>query len=1019
MFIKVTFAQDVVSGTVTTSDGIGLPGVTVLEQGTSNGVITDIEGKFTLTPKSNATLVISYIGFQTQSIVLNGRTSLDVTLLEDLAELDEVVVIGYGTQKKSHLTGAISKVTNENLEQLPFARVDDALVGQVSGVQISAFSEEGVGSDPNILVRGVGSVSAGTGPLLVIDGAPVDSEFFGNIDMNDVESFEVLKDAASASIFGSRGANGVIMITTKSGVEGPVKFSYNGFTGIQDGYKSDYYDVSIGDHIAFELANNEGVSDATRIKQLLGQTDWEDIYIDGGTINSHALSARGGSKKTKYTTSLSYLHDEGVLLTDDFKKANFRAKINTQVSNKFSLGFNINPSYTRRRRMTDALRQMMRQDAPWLPERHTARTLQFVNTDDFPDLEVGDYAWQRHFNDVTYRDVFLNQDGSIGGFNEFNSGSLSNTDNAGPLQRILEREQIDKRFQVYSNINAKYEFSDELNVTTNFTATFQDLLRNLYRGTESTDNPNNALARELNQSRTRLVENLFLNYTKTFVNHEISAVLGISAEQEVDRVTEFEGLGFSNDRVPLIEASPSITVRNGYTRERRLLSFIGRVNYAYLDRYLVSVSLRRDGSSVFGQNNKFGTFPSLSVGWRISEENFLAGSPFLSNLKLRASIGVTGNDNIALQNNVQEFYPSLAILQGEPVAIEGEALQTFNPINIPNPDLKWERSIEINPGIDFGLFDNRISGSIEYYQRTSDDLLLNVALPSPNGLDQALVNQGEVRNEGVEVNFRTYNLNRRKIKWSTNFIASTNKNTLREFEGDVGPKTGVDGTGRDTQWLISIGNPISNFYGFVYDGEVPLEFIARPFEVINSKARQVYVKDLNGDGVINGDDRTILGDPYPEFIWSITNEFTIGRFDVSFMFQGSHGAETRNIADLEGFSLTQGANAVDFTTAPRADFLQDRVQTSDIIQDASFVALRNFNVGYTLPPKILEKLALSSARVYLSGSNLLFFDADNFTGWNPESIRQDGAEFTPLTYGYNRGGTPIVRKVVLGINVNF
>ena len=1019
MLIKTTIAQEVVSGTVTTSDGIGLPGVTVIEQGTSNGVITDVEGKFTLTPKTNATLVISYIGFQTQSIVLNGRTSLEITLLEDLAELDEVVVIGYGTQKKSHLTGAISKVTNENLEQLPFARVDDALVGQVSGVQISTTSEAGVGDDPTILVRGVGSITAGTGPLLVIDGAPVDSEFFGNIDMNDVESFEILKDAASAAIFGSRGANGVIMITTKEGKEGPVKFSYNGFSGYQDGYKSDYYKTSIEDHVAFELANNESVSDATRIKRLLGETDWEDIYLEGGTINSHSFGARGGSKRTKYSTSLSYLHDEGVLLIDDFKKANFKAKVNTEVSDKFSLGFNVNPSYSKRRRFTDALRQMLRQDAPWLPERHTARTLQFVNFDDYPDLEVGDYAWQRHFDDVTVRDVFFDDNGNIAGFNEFESGSISNTGNAGPLQRILERETIDRRFQVYTNINGKYKFNEDFNVSTSLTVTFQDLLRTTFRGTESTDDPGDALAREFNQSRIRLVENLFANYSKNFVNHEINAVLGISAEQETDRVTEFEGNGFTDDFIPAVEGGTNFFLRNGYTRERRLLSFIGRVNYAFLDKYLASVSVRRDGSSVFGSNNKFGTFPAVSVGWRVSEESFLAGSPIVSNLKLRFSYGVTGNDNIQLPANEQEFYPYLSILTPTPVGIEGNSVQTFNSINIANDNLRWERSIEINPGIDFGLLDNRINGSVEYYIRTSDDLLLNVPVSSTSGFTNALLNIGEVRNEGIEVNFRTYNINSGKVKWNTNFIASTNKNTLRDFgDADGSVLIPSDGSDRSTEWIVSVGNPISNFYGFVYDGEVDIDFIERPFEVINSKPGQVYVKDLNGDGIINGDDRTILGNPYPELIWSVTNEFTIGKFDVSFMFQGSHGAETRNIADLEGFSLSLGANEVT-VDAPRSEFLQRRVLTSDIIQDASFIALRNFNIGYTLPASVLDQFKLKSARVYISGTNLLFFDADDFTGWNPESIRQDGSNFSAITYGYNRGGSPIVRKVVLGVNINF
>ncbi len=1011
--------NQVITGTVVSEDGEALPGVAIRVQNTTIGTVTDVDGKFSIeVVEKDAALVFSYVGFKPQIILISGRTSFNIVLEEDITQLSEVVVIGYGTQKKSHLTGAISKLTNENLEQLPFARVDDALVGQVSGVQISSTSEEGVGSDPTILVRGVGSITGGSGPLLVIDGAPVDSEFFGNIDMNDIESFEILKDAASAAIFGSRGANGVIMITTKEGKEGAVKFTYNGFAGYQEGHKSEYFQTSINDHVALELANNEFVSDATRIKQLLGDTDWEDIVINGGYVTSHSLSARGGSQRTKYSTSLSYLHDEGVLLVDDFKKYNFKARVDTKVSDKFSLGFNINPSYTKRRRYTDALRQMVRQSAPWLPERHTARTLQFVNFEDFPDLQPGDYVWQSHFDDVTVQDVFFDDNGNIAGFNEFESGSISNTGNAGPLLRILERETFDERLKVYGNVKANYKINDDFSLKSNITVTFQDLLQTVYRGTESTNFAGDALARERNQSRLRFVENLFLNYSKDFADHEIDAVLGIAGEQEIDRTTEFEGNGFTNDDIPRIEGATNIFVREGYTRERRLISFIGRVNYAFKDRYLASISVRRDGSSIFGSNNKFGTFPAFSFGWRVSEEGFLSGSSIISNLKIRASYGVTGNDNVNLPIPVQEFYPYLPILRSEPTAVEGGTAQTFNPINIANDNLRWERSIEINPGIDFGLFDNRINGSIEYYRRTSDDLLLDVPISSVTGFTTSFLNIGEVRNEGIEVNFKTFNMNRSNFKWSTNFIASTNENTLTDFgDADGTVFTPSDGSDRNTEWIASVGNPISNFYGFVYESDVPLEYRARPFEIIGSKSQEVYVKDLNGDGIINDDDRTILGNAYPEFIWSITNEFTIGRFDVSFMFQGSHGAETRNIADLEGFSLSLGANATT-AEAPRSEFLRPRVLTSDIIQDASFLALRNLNIGYTLPGNILEQFKIQSARVYASASNLLYFHADNFTGWNPESIRQ-GGDFTPITYGYNRGGSPIVRKVVLGVNINF
>ena len=999
-----------ITGTIVSDDGETLPGVTVRVKDSNKGTITNAEGYFSLEVDPDDVLIMSFVGFKTQVIPVNGRTQFNVTMEIDITELSEVVVIGYGTQKKSHLTGAISKVTNENLEQLPFARVDDALVGQIAGVQIGATSEQGIGGDPTILVRGVGSISAGSGPLLVVDGAPVGSEFLGNLDMNDIESFEILKDAASASIYGSRGANGVIMITTKGGQEGPVKFNYNGFFGYQDAIRSDDYNTSIDDHIAFELANNERLSPATQYKQLIGFTDWQDIYFDGGFVNSHSLSARGGNKKTKFSTSLSYLHDEGVLLTDDFKKVNFKTRVDTKVSDKFSFGININPSYTRRRRFPDAIRQVLRADAPWLPERHTEHTLQFVND---PTLEVGDFAKQEDFDGFVFQDIL--PDGST----EDVTLNISNTGNASPLARITEQEIIDSRLLVYSNINGTYKINDDLSLKSSLTVSYQDLLQTRYEGLEHDIDPTEALAREFNQNRLRFVENFFVNYNKTFADHEISAVAGIAAEQEIDRITEIESRGFTNDNIPRIEGGVNFSLRDGnnYTRERRLLSFIGRVNYAYLDRYLASVSVRRDGSSVFGTNTKYGTFPAFSLGWRISEENFLAGSSILSNLKIRASYGVTGNDNINLNNNVEEWYSYRSLLSSQPVAIEGGIAQAFRPDNFANPDLRWERSIEINPGIDFGLFANRISGSVEYYQRTSDDLLLDVPVSSVTGFDAGLVNIGEVKNEGVEFEIRTFNVDTEVFKWRSTIIGSANRNTLTDFADRNNIVLSPTDGNRATEWIVSVNDPISNFYGFVVDEEIPLEFINDPFGVIGSRSRDVYAKDLNGDGVLDEDDKTILGNPYPDFIWSFSNEFTFRNFDISFMWQGSHGAEIRNIGDREGFALDQGDNGT-VVGAPRSEFIVNREQTNSIVQDASYVALRNVNIGYTVPAPILQNIGLKSARVYVSGSNLLYLTSSEYTGFNPETIRQSG-DFNALTFGYNRGGAPIARKVVLGVNINF
>ncbi|MEM7551742.1 MAG: TonB-dependent receptor [Bacteroidota bacterium] len=1012
------YAQNLVSGKVTTKEGEALIGVTILEQGTNYGVITDIDGNFNIKVKPDAVLVISYVGYVSKSIPVGNRTDFNIQLESDVKQLEEIVVVGYGTQKKSHLTGAISKLKNEKLNELPFTRADEILVGQIAGLQVSTSSEEGVGSDPTLRVRGVGSINADAGPLLVIDGAPVDSDFFGNLDINDIESYEVLKDAASAAIFGSRGANGVILITTKDGKDGPTKFNYNGFTGYQEAIRSDDYDLSVEDQIAFETSILGEVTDRTRFKQQIGSVDWQDVFFDGGLINSHSLSARGGNKKTKFSTSISYFEDEGVLLTDNFERVNFKAKVQSKVSDKFSFNLNLSPSYSVRRRFPDATREVFRQE-PYVPTFHTEETLQLVDTDGFPDLEVGDFVRQSHFNNFILIDTVFNDAGEIIGIDSTDLGGVSNTNQVNPVARATQQEIIDKRFQIYSSLGADYKLNENLSFTASFTASFQDLLRTRFEGLEHSIDPSDALARETNQSRFRLVQNVFANYSKSFINHEITAVLGFSGEQVIERFTEFESRGFSTDAIPRIEGGASVALREGFERQRRLLSYIGRVNYAFQDKYLASLSVRADGSSSFGPNNRYGIFPAASIGWRISQENFLAGSSILSDLKLRASYGVTGNDAVNLPNNLLEFNAFQSVLESTSVASNGGIGQTFVAANIANPDLQWERSIEFNPGIDLGLFDNRIIASIEYYQRTSDDLLLNVPVSTTTGFDAALVNIGEVRNEGAEFEIRTVNVNSGSFSWNSTLIASTNKNTLRDFgDADGTVLSPDDGSRSGAEWLVSVGNPISNFYGFVAESEIPIEFIQRPFDFIGGQNEQVYVKDLNGDGIIDDDDRTILGNPLPDFIWSITNEFTYKNFDLSFQWQGSHGAETRNIADFDVFGWSGSDLEADPNTTPNFDFVRPKIQTDAIIQDASFIALRNLNFGYTLPQRFLDSFKLSSARIYASASNLLYLTASDFTGFNPESIRQ-GGDFNAITNGYNRGGVPLARRIVIGVNINF
>ncbi|MFY0625229.1 MAG: TonB-dependent receptor [Reichenbachiella sp.] len=1012
-------AQDavVISGAIVSETGEGFPGVTILEMGTSNGTVTDIDGNFTLTvTDGNATLKVSFVGYETQEVKVGGRSTLEISLAPDVKQLEEIVVIGYGTQKKSHLTGAISKVKNEKLDQIAVSRADEALLGQVSGVLIQNTGgssndntpDQGVGSAPTIRIRGTGSVSGGANPLLVIDGVMVDYSFWSSIDMNDVESIEVLKDAASASIFGSRGANGVIMITTKAGKEGNTQFSYNMFFGVQDALRNPNYNRSVAEGSALELEETGELSLRQQYKESIGvDHNWQDDFFNGGIIQSHSLSARGGNKKTTFSTNITYLHDEGVLVTDDFKKYNLKAQIKHKFNKKFQMSLSVNPSFTQRRRFDGSTHDVLRQ-APWLPIYHDDSTIQFVDRENFPDVQVGDYARQDHFDNYP----FLIVDGDT---TEVDIGSTGNTN---PMAKILEKDRRDEKFKIFGKLGARYKISNDFSVNAAFSAAFQSTEYTRWQGVLSRHNGAEAASSNYQeQTASTMTGQTFLDYKKTLGDHQIDATVGALIETNQNDFYSITGTGYTSDEFRGVRDGTTIADSAEYSRESRLLSFISRVNYSYKDKYLFSASFRRDGSSVFGSDSKFGNFPALSFGWRVSEENFLKNSKVLNNLKFRFSYGVTGNDNINVGSSEEEriraYYSPQALLNLSSAVVNNATMVAQNPINIANNSLQWERSIEYNPAVDFGLFGNIITGSFDYYQRISDALLLDNPVSSTTGFNTALVNIGEVKNEGFEFELRANIIRGDKFTWSVTGLGSKNKNTLTDFADSDGQIQSVDEK-RAAEWINLVGHPISSFYGWVVKEELPKEHIENAYHPIGGEARDVYVRDINGDGVIDDDDKTVLGSPYPDFNWSITNEFKIGPVDVSFMFQGSHGAEVRNMADqylYNHFNSQQDQNEL----ALNPENLREKIFTSSIVQDASYISLRTINIGYTFSKSLINKARIDNARIYFTAQNVWYAMADGYTGFNPESIRRT----SPTTYGYQVGGGPVAQKFTVGVNLDF
>ncbi|WP_204346809.1 SusC/RagA family TonB-linked outer membrane protein [Psychroserpens algicola] len=996
-----------------------IPGVNVLVLNTTRGASTDFDGNFEIRVSSGEVLQFSYLGYVTKTVIIDNQTTLTVSLAEDAAKLDEVVVIGYGTQKKSHLTGAISKVKNEKLDQIPVSRVDDALIGQVSGVNIQATNAE-AGGAPTITIRGVGSITADSGPAVVVDGVVVSSDFLGNLDMNDIESFEVLKDAASAAIYGSEGSNGVILITTKSGKEGKTRFSYQTYTGFKEAHGSDDYRKSVADWARIEQAATGTLSGETLYAQLLVATtgvdrDWQDVFFDGGTVTSHSFAARGGSETTKFSTSLRYLHDEGVVITDDFKLYTGSLKVDSKLGEKFKFGIRATPSYTEQRRLPTSIHNPIRQ-SPWLPIYHTEETLQFVNQDTYPDIGVGDYFYENHLINLD-----LDNDG--------NNERPRTSGDSNPYAQYVEREHYEYNTKLYGSTFLSYEILEGLTAKTSLGVTLEQRKRTRWDGTQHhAAGASRAQYNLQNRFRTRLVSDNTLSYNKIFNDdHEINVLAGLTVQQRKSEDSDITGNGYSNDLLPNLQGATSISEYGEINTELKKVGYFARVNYAYKDKYLFNASFRRDGSSVFGINSKWGNFPAASIGWNVHNEDFLIDSDVINNLKLRVSYGFTGAENFNVGNDIVNVWPYLALLQNSNAITEGSISPGVSPLNIANALLQWEASEEFNPAIDFGFFNNRISGSLDYYQRTSDELLLENPVSYITGFTSGIVNLGEVQNRGWELELRTKNVAKENFSWNTTLIASTNQNELLSF-GDSNNALIEDTYGRNSQWINRIGEPISSFWGYVVDTEAYNEtefrttYVDNPWNRINGQADDTIVKDLNGDGIITEEDKTILGDPYPDLVYSLTNEFKFGAFDFSFMIQGSVGAQVNNIGDQYfynwfGNRTRSGgeAQAVADGLVPHESFIQEKVLTSEVIASADYFSLRNVSLGFNLPEDLTSELGIEGLRLYATAQNLIYITADDYHGFNPEHI--DGTN--PRAYGSQRAGTPIFKTVTFGLNIDF
>lgn len=1015
-----------VTGTVVDNTGIPLIGVTVSVQGTTKGTITDLDGNYKIDiPDSNAALQFAMIGFAQQTITVGNQSQINVTMSEDLQLLSEVVVVGYGVQKKSHLTGSITKVRTEGLEDIPVSRIDQALQGRVAGVQIQNTTSE-VGQTPQIRVRGMGSVSAEDHPLVIVDGFPVE-DGLGVVNMNDVESIEVLKDAASAAIYGSRAANGVIMVTTKAGSIDKPKYSLKTSWGTKSYYElhdimtsKEYVNMRIDE----EKLKGTAIFPANEFPFAVinNETDWQKEALRTANIYNVQLGISGGSKGMKYYVSGSYMNDQGIMYDNEYEKMNLRAKIDVNLSKRVTFGVNLAPTYTYRTRPSTNFIDFYRTPG-WMPVRHTAETAALTG---YPE---GSYAHGAHFSNVEYTGI-----DPLTGEERTVKASPFQTANHNP-KMIIENEKIhqkDYRIQGSAYLNIKIIDGLDFKTSNGFDVSYRDMDR--YRNLDAKkDGETN---RGLYQNRLfidLLSENTLTYNKKINKKHDIGALLGFSAQRTTIKTAGILGIDFPTDLIHTLNQAGSIQIYEGDTRytgtwrtPSSMASFFSRFTYSYEDRYLLSASLRTDGSSKFGKDNQWGWFPSVSAGWRVSEEKFMKNNAeWLDQLKLRASYGVTGTDNIPAFANMDLLQSANYIFgTGNGSIASGIA---NNSTALGNSALKWEQTNEYNFGIDMSILNNRIGLIVDYYYSKTKSLLFKRPINSISGYSENWTNLGKIRNKGIEIELTTYNIQNKDFKWNTTFNLSANKNKVIDLGG---PSELIFKGERNEMYVTRVGGPSIQFWGLKTTGvwKSQEEIDANPHHS-SDQPGGIRVQNTNNDDVINDDDMVELGNPFPDFTWGITNTFKYKDFDLSFLIQGVEGIDVWNGDEYYNETRKWNKNYVtgrwvspEHPGDGRTPYFNNGINhmmTDIAIQDGSYIALRDITLGYTAPKKIARKIGLSGLRIYTSVQNLGYWWRSDYKGINPEARYTSSPYNVPLVAGYQRGAFPVQRTFSFGIDINF
>ncbi|MDJ1500827.1 TonB-dependent receptor [Xanthocytophaga agilis] len=993
-----------ISGVVRDENGSPMVGVSVSEKGTTNGTTTNAQGQYKLTvADEKAVLVFSFIGYTLEELPVGTQSQIDIKLVPDIKALGEVVVIAYGQVRKTDLTGSVSTVSVDEIKKVAVTSLDQSLQGRAAGVQITQNSAAPGGST-TIRIRGGNSIQGDNEPLYVIDGIPFKNDgassgssfnVLSTLNPSDIESLTVLKDASSTAIYGSRGANGVVIITTKRGKAGKANVSFEAYYGIQQ-VRRKYPVLNASEYAEMvnEANTNEGRSPIYTQEQInaFGKgTDWQDEIFRTAPISNYQFSMSGGDEKTQYAVTAGYFNQHGIVINSNFDRYSFRTNLDRKLNNKIKIG----NSLTINRTLTNQSRTDGDLGSAGLV---TIAALQYP-----PILPV------------------RNEDGSYVITNPALNFTADN-----PVALARDGKNRNTAYRIFGNIFGEYQILEGLNLKISFglDGILQKQDRYDPRTVQSGLAQGGSAAIFNAQSITWLNENL-LTYTKTFNSvHNLNVLLGYTQQANRTESSRAASRNFVNDILgtgDLGTGSVALTPSSGIGTWG-LVSYLARVNYGLKDKYLFTTSFRADGSSRFGENNRFGYFPSAAFAWRVSEESFLKNNRILSDLKLRTSYGLTGN-----QDGIGN-YPAYSLLSTQNYIIGNVVSTGIGPNQAANPDLSWETTAQADAGIDIGFLQDRITLTADVYLKRTRDLLLSVTIPSTSGYSSAIKNLGKVENKGIELSVSSRNLVG-DFKWTTDINFASNRNTVLDIGGAPQIFAGnVANIAQNTNsGIIRVGEPLGSFYGYVTNGVYQTaDELTQLVDASAKKPGDRKYLDLNNDKKINDQDRTIIGRAQPKFIAGMTNTFSYKGIELTVFLQGVYGNHILNANRFEleylNGTTNQDRDMLNRWTPTNTDTDIPRASTtrpanrisSRQIEDGSYLRLRNVQIAYTFSNSLLKAIRLQSVRIYATAQNLMTWT--NYSGFDPEVNRfgQDSR-----SQGFDYGGYPAAKTILFGLNIGF